>query len=963
MGGLRINKISKALGAFTGNSADPVLTSNAVTGKVDTTVNSFSSLLDGNIWIGNASNIPVPRFITGDITINNLGVAAIAAGVIVNADISTSAGITFNKMIPMAAGMAVVTDVGGFIGTSSASAAQIAFLNTTTSDVQVQLDAKQGLITGAASSVVSINLTPNIVAVTDGAGKFTSSTTPVSALAFINTLTSDAQAQINTKLSVSLGVNTLGDLLYYNGSAWTNFPRGTAGQILTTTGSTIGWGSATANGLPVGGSNAQFLAKNSGVNYDASWFTLTLSLVTDVLATAAQLNASTTYLTTAGVPTGTNGQALTIVGGILGWTSVGTGTVTSVGVTGGTTGLTFSGSPVTTSGTMTMAGTLGVVNGGTAQTTVAIGDILYGSALNTWTRLAATTNGFVLTLQAGLPVWAAAGGGGSGWSTSGVTTITANTSQTGAFTNTFNLNSVVVTQNAQNGAVPSAFVINGGAHTGATSVTGLVVNASTGATNNYAAAFLGGRVGIGTASPISGLHIVTSVVQPSLVLEAPAGVVGVRLYKATATDISSFNFYTGDSVTGTRQFAISHDSTNTLAITTNTTTVGMFLTTAGNVGIGTTAPATILHVAGSSGTLPNLFLDNSTLSGSYIRYKALTGQWHVGTDAGGNGTSGNHFYIYNSDDAAYRLTIQRGTGRVGIGMAAPTATLHVQSATDSEILSLNGNTATASPFMSFRQNGVRKGVIQYVDAIGMNFNADGATSITLNTNNTARLTVLGLNGEVGIGTTNPLTKLHISGANADLLRLEHNSGNAQLSFYTAGVQAGYISATSASGFQSLTLNAFTPGLIYMNTGGNVKFHLDQTGSVRFYSYGGSGTTTATLNTNGTLGRTTALSFDGSDNVLLNNSVFLNNNLFINSDIFFTNGVNIFTGLVSGTMFGTSDLQKLSFFGQIPDRQPDTGITGISKLTFGGSPIGENDTIGGYTMGQVVAALKQLGLLQ
>jgi hypothetical protein len=46
-----------------------------------------------------------------------------------------------------------------------------------------------------------------------------------------------------------------------------------------------------------------------------------------------------------------------------------TGTVTSVAVSGGTTGLTTSGGPVTTSGTVTLAGTLAVANGGTGTTT------------------------------------------------------------------------------------------------------------------------------------------------------------------------------------------------------------------------------------------------------------------------------------------------------------------------------------------------------------------------------------------------------------------------------------------------------------------------------------------------------------------------------------------------------------------------------------------------------------------
>jgi hypothetical protein len=49
--------------------------------------------------------------------------------------------------------------------------------------------------------------------------------------------------------------------------------------------------------------------------------------------------------------------------------SGGSGTVTSVDVSGGTTGLTTSGGPITTTGTITLAGTLAVANGGTGNAT------------------------------------------------------------------------------------------------------------------------------------------------------------------------------------------------------------------------------------------------------------------------------------------------------------------------------------------------------------------------------------------------------------------------------------------------------------------------------------------------------------------------------------------------------------------------------------------------------------------
>ena len=46
------------------------------------------------------------------------------------------------------------------------------------------------------------------------------------------------------------------------------------------------------------------------------------------------------------------------------------GTVTSVNVSGGTTGMAFTGGPITTSGTITMSGTLGTANGGTGATSL-----------------------------------------------------------------------------------------------------------------------------------------------------------------------------------------------------------------------------------------------------------------------------------------------------------------------------------------------------------------------------------------------------------------------------------------------------------------------------------------------------------------------------------------------------------------------------------------------------------------
>lgn len=95
----------------------------------------------------------------------------------------------------------------------------------------------------------------------------------------------------------------------------------------------------------------------------------TLALADDLAALEALSGTNTIYYRSAASTwtAVTISTGLSFSGGSLSCTV--TGTVTSVQVSGGTTGLTFSGGPITTSGTITMAGTLAVLNGGTGATT------------------------------------------------------------------------------------------------------------------------------------------------------------------------------------------------------------------------------------------------------------------------------------------------------------------------------------------------------------------------------------------------------------------------------------------------------------------------------------------------------------------------------------------------------------------------------------------------------------------
>ena len=69
-----------------------------------------TALTDGYVYVGNSSNEATGVQFTGDVTISNAGVTSITAGSIVNADISASAAIDYSKLAALTAGYLVVGD-------------------------------------------------------------------------------------------------------------------------------------------------------------------------------------------------------------------------------------------------------------------------------------------------------------------------------------------------------------------------------------------------------------------------------------------------------------------------------------------------------------------------------------------------------------------------------------------------------------------------------------------------------------------------------------------------------------------------------------------------------------------------------------------------------------------------------------------------------------------------------------
>jgi hypothetical protein len=80
--------------------------------SLDAGSNTGLALTNGHIFVGNASNLAADVAMTGDITITNAGVTAIAAGVIVNADINAAAAIAFSKLAALTSGQILVGSVG-----------------------------------------------------------------------------------------------------------------------------------------------------------------------------------------------------------------------------------------------------------------------------------------------------------------------------------------------------------------------------------------------------------------------------------------------------------------------------------------------------------------------------------------------------------------------------------------------------------------------------------------------------------------------------------------------------------------------------------------------------------------------------------------------------------------------------------------------------------------------------------
>ena len=267
--------------------------------------------------------------------------------------------------------------------------------------------------------------------------------------------------------TVFLSAGTAGNLLQTNGS-------GSAPTFVAPSGITTGFATNISGGVAgavpyqsavgttgftaAGTSNQVLLSRGTGSPTWANQSSLSVGYANNLNGGSAGTLAYQTGSNTTGfLAVGTNGYVLTLAGGLPTWaalpatgvtiaddtttnatryltfTSATTGNITTENVS--STKLQFNPSTgAFTATSLTPTNALGATYGGTGQSAYTTGDILYASATNTLSKLAAGTNTYILTMVSGVPAWQPApssmvypGAGipnstGSAWGTSYSTT-------------------------------------------------------------------------------------------------------------------------------------------------------------------------------------------------------------------------------------------------------------------------------------------------------------------------------------------------------------------------------------------------------------------------------------------------------------------------------------------------------------------------------------------------------------
>ena len=504
---------------------------------------------------------------------------------------------------------------------------------------------------GATKKVTVSNLRGTVVTAVTGTAPVVSSggTTPAISMAAATTsvngyLTSTDWTTFNNKYSVggALGTPSSGTATNLTGLPLTT---GVTGTLPVANGGT-GVTTSTGTGATVLSTSPTFVTPllgtpTSGVATNLTGLPLTTG-VTGVLPVANGGNGTATPSLVAGTNVTVTG---TWPNQTVNATASGSGTVTSVAVSGGTTGLTTSGGPITTSGTITLAGTLAVANGGTGTTTPALVAGTNVTISGTWPNqtINSSGGGGMTYPGAGIPLST-----GTAWGTSYNTTGTGD----------------VVLSTSPTLVTPLLGTPTSGV---ATNLTGLPL--TTGVTGTLPVA--NGGTGVTTSTGTGNVVLSTSPTLVTPLLGTPTS--------ATLTNATGLPLTTG--VTGLLPVANGGTGTATPALVAGT-----------NVTISGTWPNQTINSSGSGG-VTTFSAGTTGFTPSTATSGAVTLAGTLATTNGGTGltsfTANQVFYasstsafaqsanlLYSGTDlTVYGITVGRGAGAVSTNTAVGASAL------------------------------------------------------------------------------------------------------------------------------------------------------------------------------------------------------------------------------------------------------------------------------------------------